>query len=162
HGGAFQRIVCRFALILAIANLTAAAEELVRGRKSLVLENSAARLVIDLAGGSIGEFRFRGSELNPLSWAHPGPEDVAIHGFGHCLCLDRWGPPSQAEGARGMPYHGEAAYVPWQLVREAGQWEGVIEAQMSAALPKAGLLVRRTIRMSAKAAVCAVREEVKN
>jgi hypothetical protein len=102
------------------------------------------------------------SELNPLSWAHPAPEDVSLQGFGHFLCLDRWGPPSQAEAAQGMPYHGEAAHVPWQVVREPGLRDGAIEAQISATLPKAGLSVRRTIRLSVKAAVCAVREEVRN
>jgi hypothetical protein len=61
-----------------------------------------------------------------------------------------------------MPYHGEAAHVPWQVVREPGLRDGAIEAQISATLPKAGLSVRRTIRLSVKAAVCAEREEVRN
>jgi len=34
-------------------------EELVNGRKSLVLENQAARLVVDIGGGSIGDFHFQ-------------------------------------------------------------------------------------------------------
>ncbi|SVC41722.1 uncharacterized protein METZ01_LOCUS294576, partial [marine metagenome] len=34
------------------------AEERVQGRRSLVLENDKARLVLDIAGGSIPEFRF--------------------------------------------------------------------------------------------------------
>ncbi|SVC44471.1 uncharacterized protein METZ01_LOCUS297325, partial [marine metagenome] len=37
----------------------ALAEERVQGRRSLVLENDNTRLVLDIAGGSIPEFRFR-------------------------------------------------------------------------------------------------------
>ena len=61
------------------------AEERVQGRRSLVLENEIARLVIDIAGGSIPEFRFNDSKLNPLNWGsrnsgdQPGP-------MGHFLC----------------------------------------------------------------------------
>ncbi len=157
-----QLIICGLAIAVAGFSAAPGAEELGNSRKSLVLENQVARLVVDLGGGSIGEFRFQGSDLNPLSWAHPRPEDVSLHGFGHFLCLDRWGPPSPAEGAQGMPYHGEAAHVPWQIVREAGPRDGAIEAQLSAMLPKAGLSVRRTIRMSTRVAVCVVREEVRN
>ncbi len=149
-------------MILALLDVAAEAQELAGGRKSVVLDNKAAKLVVDLGGGSIGEFRFQGSELNPLSWAHPARGDTSPRAFGHFLCLDRWGPPSQAEGARGMPYHGEAAHVFWQVAREPGVRDGAIEAQLSATLPLAGLSVRRTLRMSAKEAVCAVREEVRN
>jgi len=35
-------------------------------RPTLVLENSSARLVMDLAGGSLGEFRFLEREVNPF------------------------------------------------------------------------------------------------
>ena len=37
------------------------AEERVQGRRSLVLENDKARLVLDIAGGSIPEFRLNDS-----------------------------------------------------------------------------------------------------
>src|SRR5262245_22635238 len=83
--------------IMVIIGTAGRAGELVRGRTSLVLENPAARLVIDLEGGSVADFRIRGSELNPLSWSAPALADTSTHGFGHFLCLDRWGPPSRAE-----------------------------------------------------------------
>jgi hypothetical protein len=159
---AIRRIIGSCAIVLGLVSSTSAAGEVASGRKSLVLENQAARLVVDLGGGSLGEFKFRTGELNPLSWNSPVPGDASIHGFGHFLCLDRWGPPSEAEGAHGMPYHGEAAHVPWEIVRGAGVRDGLMEAELRAVLPKAGLSVRRTIRMSEKGAVCAVREEVRN
>lgn len=134
----------------------------VGGRPSLVLEGASVRLVADLAGGSLGEFRFRDSELNPLQWNPPAPGDQGIRGFGHFLCLDRWGPPSDAEGSRGMPYHGEAAHVRWQAA-EAPHAEGsAVEAEMTASLPMAGLSVRRQIRVSASSPLARVREEITN
>src|ERR1041384_916998 len=151
-----------FAVVGAFLLLSqAVAEESIQGRRSLVMENQAARLVVDLEGGSIGDFRLTGSDLNPLSWSAPTRGDISRHGFGHFLCLDRWGPPSEAEGARGMPYHGEAAHVVW-MVEETGEVSGALQARMSARLPKAGLSVRRTVRLSKTDAVFSVTEEVTN
>jgi hypothetical protein len=132
-------------------------EQSLNGRQSIVLDSQTARVVVDLGGGAIREFRFKDSDLNPLSWNTPGPNDLSVHGFGHFLCLDRWGPPSDAEGKLGMPYHGEASNVPW-TVETTGKTESVITAR----LPKAGLAVRRTVRISPNDAVFEVREEVTN
>jgi hypothetical protein len=136
--------------------------ELVEGRSSIVLENSSSRLVLDLAGGSIGDFHLRDSGLNPLRWATPAPGHTGIQGFGHFLCLDRWGAPSDAEGAQGMPYHGEASHVSWNVVRDTAEQDGAFEAQISASLPKAGLSIRRTLRLARKEAAFSVREEITN
>ncbi|MBN8245901.1 MAG: hypothetical protein J0L84_00495 [Verrucomicrobia bacterium] len=150
--------------ILGLAALVAATAhaETVEGRPVFVLEGASVRLVADLAGGSIGEFRFRDSELNPLRWNPPAAGDLGIRGFGHFLCLDRWGPPSDAEGARGMPYHGEAAHVRWQPVVPPHAEGASSVAEMSASLPIAGLSVRRQIRVSATSPVARVREEITN
>ena len=147
-----------------LAGRDAVTAELVNGRKSLVMETPAARLVVDLAGGSIGDFHLKadGADLNPLQWATPSPGKTEIMGFGHFLCLDRWGPASQAESAKGMPYHGEAAHVEWNIARDTADRNGILEAEMTALLPKAGLSVRRILRMSTNAPVFAVREEVSN
>ena len=153
---------CRLVFALAAVGLSGVASEVVNGRNSLVLENQAARLVVDLSGGSIGDFHLKDSGLNPLRWATPPPGETSIAGFGHFLCLDRWGPPSETEGAKGMPYHGEAAHVEWTIARDAVDQNGLIQAEMTALLPKAGFSVRRIIRMSSKAAVFMVREEVTN
>jgi len=138
------------------------AEELVDGRRSLVFDTPVARLVVDLAGGAIGEFRSKNSEINPLSWAHPKAGDTSIHGFGHFLCLDRWGPASDAEAALGMPYHGEASNVEWSIAHDVKENGGVLEAEMRAKLPKAGLSARRAVRMSRLNLVFKVREEITN
>lgn len=149
-------------LSLVASTFSPEAAEVVRGRGSLVFTNATARLVVDLGGGSIGEFQRVGNEINPLHWATPGAGETQVRGFGHFVCLDRWGPPSESEGARGMPYHGEASNVPWAVTQDVSDRSGVLEAEMTARLPKAGLSVRRRIRMSSRDAVFSVQEDVTN
>jgi len=60
------------ASVLALWTLTQAAAA---SRSSLLLEGKSARVVVDLRGGSIAEFRFSDSPLNPLRWATPDPGD---------------------------------------------------------------------------------------
>ncbi len=135
-------------------------------RPSLTLQGATARLEIDLAGGAIGGFIRTGSTpgggLNPLDWGTPRTTDTAPHGHGHFLCLDRWGPPSKAEGANGMPYHGEAASVLWQADAAPAESGGAIRTVLSARLPLAGLAVRRTVQLASHSAFAVVREEVTN
>jgi hypothetical protein len=143
-------------VFLALVSLRADSQEM-SGRKSVVLESTTACLVVDLGGGAIREFRFKDKDINPLSWNTPGPGDSSIHGFGHFLCLDRWGPPSDAEGKLGMPYHGEASSVPWQVEIDESR-----STVVTARLPKAGLSVRRTVSIASREAVIFVKEEVHN
>lgn len=143
-------------VFLALVSVRASQQE-INGRKSVVLESAAARIVLDLSGGAIREFKFKDQEINPLSWNTPGAGDSSIHGFGHFLCLDRWGPPSDAEGKLGMPYHGEASNVPWQI--EIDQPRAAV---IAARLPKAGLSVRRTVSIDSGEALVYVKEEVHN
>jgi len=145
-------------LALSMTILATAAEVIVNGRPSVVLESPTAKLVIDLGGGSIVDFHLAGDGLNPLRWI--GAEDVnaALRPMAHFLCLDRWGPPSEAERRNGMPFHGEAGRVRWQeFDPPAGKGK-----TMGATLPIAGLEVRRTIRLSEAAAVFSVSETVTN
>jgi hypothetical protein len=139
----------------------AGAESRVNGRRAVVLESEQVRLVVDLAGGSIVDFHLRPQGLNPLQWEEPGPP-TAPRPMGHFLCLDRWGAPSAAEQKNGMPFHGEASRVEWQLVRgplREGDW---IVAEMAATLPLAGLKVERRIRLSTRGAVFTARDAVTN
>ncbi len=138
--------------------------EQLNGRPSVVLRGSAAVVVIDLSGGAIGDFHLATGDnpVNPLAWNLPKAGDAGIHGFGHFLCLDRWGPPSDAEGARGMPYHGEASNVAWTLERESKATDGHPEAVMTARLPKAGLGVRRQVQLAREGTVFRIRETVTN
>ncbi|MBL9175138.1 MAG: hypothetical protein JNL10_16485 [Verrucomicrobiales bacterium] len=159
----FQKSVMAVGLVLGFLSIAGPPlkKEPYSGRGSLTLSNNKVRLVVDLEGGSIGEFRFVDTDVNPLNWAAPAPGETGVRGFGHFLCLDRWGPPSDAEGARGMPYHGEAAHVKWTQVR-SNKFAALDTGVMTATLPLAGLSVRRTVHLSPSQSVVLVREDITN
>lgn len=151
--------VCGIGVTLSAVGATSSLD-----RPALVFTNASCRLELDLRGGAVGLFRLDPdpSGVNPLQWGTPKVGDQAVRGFGHFLCLDRWGPASEAEAAKGMPYHGEAASVVWTASQEVAwnhtRWEG----GMAARLPLAGLSVRRRIEMSRQEAAFVVHEEVTN
>ena len=147
--------------ILFVATLAScSAQTVIEIRPSVVLEGKAARVAVDLGGGSIVQFQFSGQTLNPLTWT--SGETAPAHPMGHFLCLDRWGPPSEAESKNGMPFHGEASHVDWKVVRAPLHSGGEILAELAATLPMAGFEVTRQMRLSEGAALLRVRESVTN
>lgn len=132
---------------------TAMAQTMVDGRPVVLIESDAARVVIDLRGGSIVRFELKDLALNPLGWANRGGTEPRA--MSHFICVDRWGQPSAAELANGMPFHGEATKVEWKLGRTSAS-----ETEMSATLPMAGLEVMRRAKLTG--AVLTVTESVTN
>ena len=137
-------------------------EIILNGRPSIVLDGKVAEVVVDLGGGSIVRFRLKDQQLNPLTWTWAGKETPAVHPMGHFLCLDRWGAPSDAESKNGMPFHGEAAWVPWKVLHEPSGTDDAIQAEVAATLPMAGFEVKRRIRLLKDVALIAVSESVTN
>ncbi len=133
-----------------------AAEEIFEGRRSVVLHGEEARLVIDILGGSIVSFELNEQGLNPLRWANDGPANQPRQ-MSHFLCLDRWGPPSDAEKANGMPFHGEAGHVEWQVLEQ-----DATTAKMKAVLPLAGLEIERSVWLAPQGSWFQVQETVTN
>ena len=125
-------------------------------RPRVTLENSASKLVLDLAGGALTDFQFKDQGLNPFTWEERGSA-AAPRMRGHFLCLDRWGAPSAAELKNGMPFHGEAPRVMWKVTARKPT-----EVEMEARLPIAGIEVRRVVRLADSAAVALVTETVTN
>lgn len=132
--------------ILLVATIAAATAQ------TIVLETPEAKLGIMLQGGAINDFQLKGLALNPLTWGEAGPAGQLR---GHFLCLDRWGAPSDAEKANGVPFHGEAPRVLW--TRDSAT---AAEAKMHARLPMAGLRVSRTAEL--RGAVAKITETVTN
>jgi len=156
------RLIAPLALSVVTISPIRGAEVIVSGRPSIVLESPAAKLVIDLGGGSIVDFRLATGGLNPLRWIGPADESAALRPMAHFLCLDRWGRPSEAELLNGMPFHGEASRVRWKEFAAPPGREGGIHAEVGTTLPMAGLEVRRTIRLSQSSALFSVSETVTN
>jgi hypothetical protein len=142
----------RRAVLVAAAATAAAAQQqtLLDGRRSVTLKGDKASLTIDVLGGSFVDFRLNGLDLNPLVWANEGPADQP-RSMSHFLCLDRWGLPSEAERANGMPGHGEATKVEWKTTAAPSRRGNRVEARQSAFLPMAGLRVERLTRVSGAA-----------
>jgi hypothetical protein len=164
-----MKLLCALSLTLALGAAFAGAQNWMQGRPTLVLEGKAAQLTVDLGGGSIADFHLNDQPLNPLSWdswsfsADPGaPPPPDARSMGHFLCLDRWGPASEAETANGMGWHGEATRVTWSVLDKPKEEHGRIRAEMSAQLPMAGLSVRRRIALAENQALFVVTEEVAN
>jgi hypothetical protein len=130
-------------------------------RPTVHLESPTAAVTIDLGGGSIVDFHLPGG-ISPLHWIAPEDESQPLRPMAHFLCLDRWGPPSDAEMRNGMPFHGEASRVQWRQVGAAEHLNGQVLATMEATLPLAGLEVRRTVALSESASVFTVSETVTN
>jgi len=121
--------------------------------QSLVLESGAARMNWDLAGGGLVDFHLKDGQVNPLTWEDGTGAAVRLRG--HFICLDRWGAPSDAEKAAGMPYHGEAPRIRWRQIGKTAS-----DLEMAVQLPMARLAVKRTVHLEDTAAV--VTESVTN
>ena len=144
-----------------------------RSRRAARLENDSLRVTVLREGGHIAEILDKATGVNPLwtpNWPslEPSKYDHARHPeyggggdasllagiMGHNLCLDIFGGPSDAEAAAGLPVHGEASLVPYEL-----EQSGLTLVQR-ARLPLTNLRVERTIRLADR--VLRVKESVEN
>ena len=147
---------------------------LYRGRRAARLENDALRVTLLREGGHIAEILDKASGVSPL-WTPPWPSiepstyERAVHPeygggvdasllagiMGHNLCLDIFGGPSDDEAAAGLPVHGEASLVRYEL-EQSGQ-----TLVQRARLPLANLRVERT-DSAVRPGRCGSRRRVEN
>ncbi len=103
-------------------------------RKIARIENDELMVTVTREGGHIAELIEKKSGMNPL-WTPPWPSiEPSAHGaaqhpeygdnaeskllagiLGHNLCLDIFGPPSEAEYAAGVTVHGESSVAPYEI-----------------------------------------------
>jgi len=134
-----------------------------------------------LGGGHIADFRSCGSPCNvlfesPWDTIEPseyspkihstkygqGPVGKFLSGFtGHALVLGYFGMPNSEEASRGLPLHGEAACVEWQ-VRSASSDDKAASVSLQAVLPAYQLRVARTLHVSARASSVSIEEHLTN
>lgn len=131
------------------------------GRAAWTLETQYLRITVLECGGHLAEMILReGERVNPL-WTQSRPTidsdiyDPATHGAvygsnpesrllsglaGHNLCFPFWGPPSPAEFAAGMTFHGETNIRRWHLLEENPE-----EMCLEVILPQSAMKMRRRI-----------------
>lgn len=100
------------------------------------LANDRLALRIRSTGGAMTQLVLKDDpdQLNPLE------------GLGHFVCVDGFGGVSREERAAGLPGHGEAHRVPWELA--SSQRAGTtLTVSFRAALPLVHETFRRTIRL---------------
>lgn len=141
-----------------------------RGRKAYLLKNDSIQLVTLTGGGHVAEFRFVDDSLfphlNPM-WVPPwktiepfnyrekqhsrtyGPllEGKLLSGIaGHNICLDYFGPPTQAETRQGLSQHGEAPMSRWRKTESRTRGRKT-SLTLSTHLPAAGLSFSRKLQL---------------
>lgn len=144
-----------------------------RGRRAAAIENAHLRVTVLVEGGHLAEVFDKASGVNPL-WTPPWPSiepsvydgtQHEIYGrgvdarllagiMGHNLCVDIFGGPSPEEAAAGLPVHGEASTVRYDVQAGGG------ELVMQATLPLAALQVERRIELHGRAV--RIRESLRN
>jgi hypothetical protein len=142
--------------------MTASAQTFPAGRPTTVLSSKTATVGIDLAGGSIVDFRIAGSDLNPLTWGYAREGDLAPRQQGHFVCFDRWGPPSRQEQRNGMPFHGESTTSMWELLEAPTLRNGVVTSTVQCVLQMGGMTIKRSFELSERGPVFVVTDSITN
>jgi len=106
------------------------------GRPVMTIANDKLSLALRAVGGAMVRLVMKddSSQLNPFE------------GLGHFVCVDGFGPVSKEEEAAGLPGHGEAHRVPWDVM-SSGKENGTLTVQFAAALPLVQENLRRTLRI---------------
>jgi len=157
-----KKIIIIVIALTVLASIACWSEPSLEGRPLVELESKSAKVVVDLAGGSIVDFHLLEQGLNPLTWNYPEKGDLEPRTIGHFICFDRWGQPSRAEGKNGMPFHGEATKILWQKISDPVIKDGKVFAEMSCELPIGGMKLYRKLNLDEKEAVLTVTEEITN
>jgi hypothetical protein len=134
-----MRIFVRVASLLVLSaawTISAQEEVTLDGRPVRIIANDKLALTIRSVGGSMVQLFMKDdpSKLNPLE------------GLGHFVCVDGFGSVSPEERAAGLPGHGEAYRVRWDL-QSTEKRDATLTVAFAAALPIVQENFRRTIRM---------------
>ncbi len=116
-----------------------------------VLANDRLTLTIRPLGGAIGSVVLADDpeKLNPL------------HSLGHFVCVDGFGGVSPEERKAGLPSHGEANRMPWDVVSQ-GRQSNTVTIAFSATLPLVQEIFRRTVHLVDGENVVYVESEVES
>jgi hypothetical protein len=129
----------RVLILLACLSLSVSAQEpaTLDGRPVVVLSNDKLSLSMRVQGGAM---------VRLLLSDDPTGTNPMHTGLGHFVCVDGFGPPSEEERKAGLPMHGEANRVPWEVTSSSRQG-GTLTVSFSAHLPLVHENFRRTLHM---------------
>jgi hypothetical protein len=138
-------------LICFASTLHAQQEVTLDGRPARVIANDKLALTIRSMGGVMSQIVLKDdpAQLNPLE------------GLGHFVCVDGFGPVSKEEQAAGMPDHGEAHGVPWEMT-SSDKTGATQTVRFTAKLPLVQETFRRTIRLVDGESVVYVESELES
>lgn len=131
--------------------VSAQEERTLDGRAVRILANDQLVLTVRSAGGAMVELLMKDDpeKLNPLQ------------GLGHFVCVDGFGGVSAEERAAGLPGHGEAHRVPWEMV-SSDKKDGTLTVTFRSTLPVVQETFLRTIRMVDRERVIYVESELES
>jgi hypothetical protein len=146
-----------FAIVVACAISTLAqAPTVLDGRPALTIANDKLTLGVRTEGGAM---------IRMVLNDDPAGVNALHAGYGHFVCVDGFGPVSPEERVAGLPGHGEAHQVPWNVVsseRTGSASAGMTTVSFSARLPLVQEIFRRTIRIADGENVVYVESELEN
>jgi hypothetical protein len=158
------------ALCLCLVTVTAIAQERVvfEERPGVLLSNNKIELTVLPEGGAMAQLILVDDQekTNPLWNPFRITREAGLNpptGFarGHFVCVDGFGPVSPEERAAGLPMHGEAYTLPWELKSYQKQGGGTT-ATFSVTLPLAQETLTRTFRLVDGETVVWVDSELQN
>jgi hypothetical protein len=152
-------VPARTVIVLLACAVSALAQEpvLLDGKPVFMIANDKVTLAVRSEGGAMVRLVLKDdpAAVNPLHAE-----------LGHFVCVDGFGPVSPEERSAGLPGHGEAHRVPWELVASgrtnAAGGAGTTTLSFSATLPLVQEVFRRTIRIVDGENVVYVESELEN
>jgi hypothetical protein len=132
-------MIARVTLVVAALAATVTAQESssIDGRPVVVLSNDKLSVAMREQGGAM---------VRLLLADDPTGTNPMHTGLGHFVCVDGFGPASAEERKAGLPMHGEANRVPWQMT-SAIRANGTLSVSFAAHLPLVHENFRRTIHL---------------
>jgi len=135
------RTACVVLLACSVSAALAQNSVLLDGKPAVTISNNKLTLALRAEGGAMVRM-----VLND----DPAAVNALDAVLGHFVCVDGFGPVSSEERAAGLPGHGEAHRVPWDMLssdKTIAGGVGVTTVSFSATLPIVQEKFRRTIRI---------------
>lgn len=148
-------LVLTLILIAAVCTVKSAEDQ-------VALDNGLVSLTVNTHGGAISGFVLNEQGLNPYSWKSADQAWTTSRKEGLFTCFDRVGHPSGKMKDAGVPFHGEATSVMWEVLEQSVNSDGCHILKMRCRLPVANMTLIRTFELYPGSSVCKVSDRIRN